>query len=241
MSSKKVTQYLSDTTLGGNLKILRDQLGLNQRDFARLIGVTSGAITHWETSRKRPSPMALMSIGKLPGADKAYWFAQAGPEYVVRQVRVDTYLAEEKAEEDGRKFPVLRDAAAAGTPRALDENEIDFHLSLPPQLVPRGGQIYGLKVEGSSMSPLLETGYIALVDVSKRDAKALVNSMVAARDGDGVTLKWLRKQSDDLYLLVPQNTSQRHQIQVMKHKGEWSVVGEVVMWIGQPPPKRSRK
>jgi SOS-response transcriptional repressor LexA len=141
----------------------------------------------------------------------------------------------------GRQVPVLRDAAAAGTPRAIDEGEIEYTLTFPPSLLPRGGKLFGVKIEGDSMSPFLETGYVVLIDVASRSPERLAGRMVAAREGDGLTIKWLRKQGDGVYLLVPQNTSLRHQIHIMHADGDWSIVGEVVKWIGEPPPPPKRK
>ena len=113
--------------------------------------------------------------------------------------------------------------------------EVDYILHFPPHMLPRGGKlIAGCGVAGDSMSPLLEDGYIALVDVSLHEPNRLIGKMVAAREADGITLKWLRKQGD-VYLLVPQNTSPRHSIQILSTEGEWSIVGEVVKWIGEPP------
>ena len=82
------------------------------------------------------------------------------------------------------------------------------------------------------MSPMLEEGYIALIDVAQKTAGKLIGRMVAAREEDGITIKWLRREGD-LYLLVPQNA--RHPIRVIKPDGDFSIVGKVVKWIGEPP------
>jgi hypothetical protein len=62
--------------------------------------------------------------------------------------------------------------------------------------------------------------------------------MVAARGPEGgVTIKWLRKVGKDL-LLIPQNTSKRHQPVILTRGGEegsgWHIVGKVLWWIGMP-------
>ena len=113
-------------------------------------------------------------------------------------------------------------------------------LTFPRRLLPPGGSIYAVKIQGDSMSPILESGHIVLIDVSHRDPARLVNRMVAARNSEGITVKWLRNGGKDVYLLVPQQPSQAHQIQVMRAEGDWSVVGEVVKWIGEPPPPKKR-
>ena len=87
------------------------------------------------------------------------------------------------------------------------------------------------------MAPVVGDGYIVIVDVSRRDPKKLVERMVAAREGDGVTIKWLRRDGDT-YLLVPQHVTPRHQVRIMRQEGDFSIVGEVIKWIGQPPLAR---
>ena len=139
-----------------------------------------------------------------------------------------------------REVPLLRDAAARGTPRAVDEEEIEEVLSFPQRWLPRGGSIFAVRVTGDSMSPLLEEDYVVLVNVASRDANRLVGRMVLARDGDEVTVKWLRRQ-EKMFLLVPQNTSPRHPIRVWTRSDNRAIVGEVVCWIGQPPRPRKRK
>ena len=145
-------------------------------------------------------------------------------------------------ESEYRRVPLLKDAAAAGTPRAIDEKEIETYLTLPEQWIGRKSSITAIRVVGDSMLPILDDGYIALVDTSVRDPKRLVNQMVAARADDGVTIKWLRREKghgSDMYLLVPQNTSQRHPVRVITEGSESvSIVGIVVKWIGEPPPPR---
>jgi len=79
----------------------------------------------------------------------------------------------------------------------------------------------------------------ALVDVSRRDLKKLNERMVAARIGDSVTIEWLRK-AGKFFQLVPQNTSLRHEIRILTEDDNWSIVGEVVKWIGEPPPPRRK-
>jgi SOS-response transcriptional repressor LexA len=87
------------------------------------------------------------------------------------------------------------------------------------------------------MSPIIGDGYIVIIDTSRRDPKKLIERMVAAREGDGVTIKWLRSDNGT-FLLVPQHVTPRHQVRVMRADGDFSIVGEVVKWIGQPAPIR---
>lgn len=209
------------------IKELRDAQNLKQTEVAEACSVSSVQVSRWEKKLDLPGPRALLALAKLAPEGEAWWW--------VAEAKME---ASAPPEDMVRRIPVLRDAAAAGTSRAVDEKQLDTVLLLPKAWLPQGGSIYGVKVAGDSMSPLLEDGYVALIDVASRDAAKLDGRMVAARDGDGITIKWLRKQSEDMYLLVPQHTSERHQVQVLRAKGDWSIVGEVVKWIGAPPAPR---
>jgi len=213
------------------LRAARRSLGYTQNQLAEVLGSSQGAITRWERAIDSPPISAISILARIvPQEQKAFWFSAGA----ISDNRWDGVSGM-------RQIPILRDAAAAGTPRDVDEREIDFTLSFPSKMLPNSGRIIGVRVVGDSMSPILEEGYIALIDVTRRKADELVGRMIAARDKDGVTLKWLRRQSKDLYLLLPHNTSQRHPVQVIEPGGEWSLIGEVVKWIGEPhPPKRKQ-
>lgn len=216
--------------IADGLRAARKALGLTQTALAEALGSSQGAVTRWERKIDSPPISAFLVLAELvPEEQRAFWIELAG----------GSPSEEEAVTSHLRSIPVLRDAAAAGTPRIIEEKEIDYTLLFPPHLLPAGGKLVGIKVYGDSMAPILETGYVALIDIAQRQATKLVDKMVAVREGDGVTLKWLRKQ-EDLYLLVPQNTSPRHPVRIMKAEGDWSIIGEVVKWIGTPRPVKRK-
>jgi SOS-response transcriptional repressor LexA len=227
----KISQPIP-SDLPNRVKELRKKLGMTQKQLAEFCTVSQVQISNWETGIDSPSPKALVKLGKLAGdPDRSWWLARAGVE-----------PEPGPNESDVRRVPLLKDAAAAGTPRAIDEKEVESYLTLPEQWVGRRSSITAIRVVGDSMLPILDDGYIALIDTSVRDPKRLVNQMVAARADDGVTIKWLRREKShgtDMYLLVPQHTSQRHPVRVITEGSDSvSIVGKVVKWIGEPPPPR---
>ena len=210
---------------------LRRTQFMGQIAFAKWLGVSQSVVAKWETGA-RPVPyktVLLLATSVTDPAQREFWGKLAG----IKPLG-DAEL------ENTREVPLLRDAAACGTPRAVDEKEIEEVLSFPQRWLPRGGSIFAIKVVGDSMSPLLEEGYIVLVDIASRSADKLADRMILARDGDEVTVKWLRRQ-ESMLLLVPQNTSPRHAVRVWTRSDNRAIVGEVVCWIGQPPRPRKRK
>ncbi len=212
------------------IRSLRKARGWSQTEFAEAIGVTQSLVSLWERGDSRPTASALVKIAEFADdAQRALWVTEAGLSRMA--------VAED---EDGvRRVPVLKDAAAAGTPRAVDPSNVEYYVALPTAWLPRNGKLVALHVAGDSMAPLVNDGYIVIVNTAQRVADVLLGHMVAARDGEGgVTIKWLRRDEGH-YFLIPQNTSERHPIRMLRDEGNWSIVGEVVKIIGDPPaPKR---
>jgi SOS-response transcriptional repressor LexA len=236
---------------------LRKFRGMSQTEFAQALRIDQTSVSKWERGLNRPTPdMFARLAGLADGVEKFYFLEEAGipkeyfmggiekvlpSELITASQNIVASALVGYAAIDSVAVPILADAVAAGNPLTINERDISSVVPLPSVWLPRGAQLYGLSVEGDSMSPVLHDGDIVIVDVSKRDVKKLVGSMVAARVGDGVTIKYLRK-SGKFHQLVPQNTSPRHEICIMSEDDDWAIVGEIVKIIATPPqPLKARK
>jgi SOS-response transcriptional repressor LexA len=239
---KKTGDLFPPGSVPATIKALRKRLQIDQTVMAEHLGVTQATVSGWENGEYPPSPMALMALGRMDFNNAAWWFEQAGSRFLERYRMGEAYR---KVQEDRRAssdestvwVPLMHDAVAAGLGRAIADHEIDRLIPFVRDLMPRGGKLRALRVAGESMAPIIQTGYIVVVDAQQQDAKRLVGKMVAAREGDDVTIKWLRKDGD-LYLLIPQHTSPAYPVRIMRPDGDFSVIGEVVKWVGYPPPVR---
>ena len=52
---------------------LREQLGMNQRDFADKFGVSAMAVSRWESGANDPPGKCLVQMAKLAKSPAAYW------------------------------------------------------------------------------------------------------------------------------------------------------------------------
>lgn len=236
----------------------RRKLGMNQTAFAEALNVGQGNVSKWERGENRPVPDVFVRIAALvDGPDRFFFWEEAGlpseyfmgnaekkmPSEIVRATK--TVIAQsfapvgDRANKtgDAALVPLLSGAAAAGNPRAIDARDVEEYLPLPKGMLPNAGTIVAVRVKGDSMAPLVNDGYTVLIDLSDRDPKHLVNKMVVAHNGEGVTVKFLRQDKKD-YLLVPYNVSPRHDVMVFRPKEGWSIVGAVIMWIGTPGPSK---
>jgi SOS-response transcriptional repressor LexA len=204
------------------------------------------SVSRWERGDQQPTHemlIRLAEISQTPGLKQ--WFLDAARERSgLSPVDVqamflthssDDHLASvEEVLRGMRKIPLMRDAAAAGPELCIEDGAVEDHLWLPVGWFDYGGALYALRIVGDSMSPILEEGYIVIVDTDSRDRRHLLGSMVAARSSNGVTIKYLQ-QSGEQFLLVPQNMAAHNPIRIVQEEGEWSLVGRVVRWIGAPP------
>ena len=236
---------------------LRARLKLSQVKLAARLSVSQVAVSRWEKGSREPGADICVALGRLAeGRERWYWWQRAGfsPEDYEKgledlsrlsprtEVRVEVQPARGALRQQGDRLkkqpdlvgiPLLKDAAAAGSPRLIEESQIEDTIFGWRRQCPHPEDMVAIKIDGDSMSPVLEQGYIAVVDTAAHDAQKLIGRMVAARDPEGaVTIKWLRRVEGKL-MLLPQHTSLRFQPIFLNP--EWGIVGEVVWWIGQVP------
>ena len=221
----------------------KEILDLSQRDLATRLDVSQSNVSKWESGALVPEAHHLMNLATLleGRAESLYFLEAAGvpAEYFNGDPRyTDSSMPSEFI--SGAvpipamyQVPLLRDAAAAGTPRAIEEGQIEMMIPVLKSWAPRGSALVAFRVAGESMLPILFDSYVVVVDTAQRDPKRLTSKIVAARVGDGVTVKWLRKHGG-IYMLVPQNTSARFPITVLKEDEDCGIVGAVVTWYGFP-------
>ena len=212
----------------GALKTFRKLITRRQGDLAQLLGVSQPAVSGWESGKMGPDYPQILSLMRL--ADD-HGMVEWGDYF-----RSLAHLPPREEAQPGGSEPRLKvteGKVAAGSPRAV-ESVAEHDIS---ELIPLGPRFTMMTVTGDSMSPILEEGYKIFVDTSDTDARRLVKQMVVAREGDGVTVKWLRRDGKFL-LLVPQNTTPRNPVKVIDPDDPAvSIVGRVVRWIGEPARK----
>lgn len=60
-------------TIGKRIKLLREAKGLSQQDLADRLGITRGAVVHWETGRtKNIKNETMLELVHILGTDQEY-------------------------------------------------------------------------------------------------------------------------------------------------------------------------
>jgi SOS-response transcriptional repressor LexA len=208
--------------------------GMTQEVLAKHCKVDQTIVSRWTRGERTPGPDSLISIAHLvPEEEKEGWFELAGVPKAVRPADISH-----------KTVPLFKGKIAAGHGREI-EGEIEREMPFPKEWFGPGSRIIALKVDGDSMSPLVNSGYYVLVDISQTDIKRLAGHMVAARAPHGCTLKWLRKDSDTgFFQLIPQHVSEAYPVRTItpENEHEFGIIGRVVRWIGEPkPPGRTKR
>ena len=227
-------QSASKETFGDSVREVRRSTGLNQAEFGKQFGVSQAAVSNWENDTDKPSPQVLTQLAEMThDPDIVGQFIDAsGMRHFIAQAK----SSGKQNTTSTREIVQLRDANAAGTPRAFDKSEADKILHLPSDWFASGGHVFAFRIGDDSMAPVIEQGYLVFVDTSRREPPSLVDRMVVVRD-DQVTIRWLQRDRNQ-YFLVPHHTS-RSPVRLLSRDAGRGIVGEVVMWVGRPEGRSS--
>ncbi len=211
------------------IKELRTLLGLSQSELAARLGVTKKLVADWEQGAREPAPRRYAALARLAPTDSDLgdWFYRrllarvgADPRRLAAPPRQQLLAPELKLvslDEWSDRFralesldyyvpiPLLKDEAAAGSPREISEHDLDGFALIYYSWCPNPANFTCVHVRGDSMSPILTDGAIVAIDHAQRDPRLLRHRMVTARYEDGVTIKWLDLDASGQLLLVPEN------------------------------------
>lgn len=166
-----------------NLKAARKKKGLTQIEVAKYIGLTQGAYSAWENGHVKIDSQSLARLAELFGVSMHYLLGED----------------EDAVQPKAFRIPVLGEVAA-GLPMMAEENIVDYE-EIDPAMA-ASGELFGLRIKGSSMEPRIKEGDVVIVrkqeDVDTGDvAVVLVN-------GDSATVKRIKKETSGI-TLIPNN------------------------------------
>ncbi len=240
------------------IKELRRLLGFSQAELATRLGVSKKLVADWEQGAREPAPRRYAELAQLapPESGLGDWFyrrllarvgadpnrlaASHGEPHEERQRFLAPELKVVSLSEWNERFralerldhyipiPLLKDEAAAGTPREISEHDLDGFALIYYAWCPNPGNFTCVHVRGDSMSPILNDAAIVAIDHSQRDPRLLRHRIVAARYEDGVTIKWLDLDASGQLLLVPEN--KHYPTLTLPRTPSNPIVGMVTWW-----------
>lgn len=207
--------------VGKAFRSARLETGLTQTELAQALGSNQKTLSRWEHGADGAPIAAIRALGKMVSpATRAELFTVAG-------IVDDTEgLLQPRAETS--RIPLIN-PSQLGAPDPI----VESYLSLPSQWLPADANIKAAKF-ANRISPLFGDELIALVDIRYRDPDRLLNCIVVARTPHGNDAMRLTNDGGT-YLLVPIGEAADRSPRVLRSEGDWSILGKIIKWIGDPP------
>ncbi|AEG13635.1 putative phage repressor (plasmid) [Shewanella baltica BA175] len=183
--------------LSNRIKTKRKILGLKQKDVAKLMDVTSQAISSWEREVTNPSGELLLKLANVLKVNEG-WLLYG-----------DTFK-NDKIKDCGEKVTFLRyyqSVNASAGHGCLNENETYSEYPVPKSVVDKQfdkDKLFCIECRGDSMEPVLKSGSILAVNpcqtriddgglyVVKLGSELRVK--ILSLSNEGITLKSFNKQ-----------------------------------------------
>ena len=163
--------------LGENIRALRENRGMNQKDFAKKLNIGASTLCQYESGKRIPSDGTKIAIADFFGVSVDYLLGKS-----------DTNLRPLTAPlSAGAKIPVLG-KVPAGIPIEAVEDIID-EIELSEKLTTDAHDYFALLVSGNSMYPEYMDGDIVII--RKQETAETGDDVVAYINGDDATLKRL--------------------------------------------------
>ena len=223
--------------LGRNIRESRKILGLTTRELAEKVGVERTSVTKYENGKHLPDLRVLVrlsealgvSVTKLLGLGEPFPKMPSELRLVVGKKAVPAF----EAAENYVPVPLLRDAVAGGSPREINEEDIEGFAVIYSAWCRHPEDTTVVRVAGDSMRPILEPGSLVAVNHRVRNPKLLDGKIAAFRQGGGATVKICHFVSPGLVIAAPANPESRDFFIFKGEEADTCVIGKVEWWWGR--------
>jgi phage repressor protein C with HTH and peptisase S24 domain len=206
------------------LRLIMQQFG-SVADLARAVGVSDNAIYKWVSGRGQPGMISLVNLAKAAGVS-VEWLATGRGAPAKDKPQAST-------EPEFTAMPRLHLRGNDGRP-AIQSPQIVDYLNFKSEWLQRvlGADLKNLvlaEAVGDSMSPTLDEGDLALVDV--RDNRFKSDGLYVLRDGGDLSIKRVQRQPDGALVLRSDNAAYKP---VTVAPDSITFLGRII-WIGGRP------
>jgi len=239
---------MKHTEYSRRIKKLRERLRLTQHALAELLHVRTPVVASWEQGRKEPSARNYRQLANLaPPKDAWYFLEQIG---VTKQL-VRSKLPKRHSKKTSPRpsktririanlgeqlfvpVPLLRENRT-GASRSITEADIERVIAVPTQFLPDNtGACVGIRNRGDSMAPILQDGFLVLVDHTNRDLARLEGRIVAVWGESGPQCRWLATDLHSGQLQLRPENPAYPTLPADAAATDW-LIGAVVFWGGTP-------
>lgn len=209
---------------------MEKDLRTSRQVLASRLNISEQTISNWLNGRD----------GKEPTAEMYYRMARLCPQgeyapFLIRKAREkaphlkafdDLFPPHVEQVKRGptRSIPLTADIAAY-EPRTGNAPEV---LTLSSYLLGASNSVVAFRLNDAGMRPLIEPGYIVVIDMSVKDPDLLRGMLVVAVTSEGVTTVRRVARAAANYFLTPNILDADHQPLPLS---ELRIVGKVILWI----------
>ena len=219
MNSKQMKGTMKMTnTLGENIRKLRIENNMNQKDLAQKLGVSTSALSQYESGARTPSNEIMCQIATMFNVTVDFLLGRKHDMEYPQLTPVNGVV----------KIPVVG-TVRAGEPMLAEENITEM-IGLPDTLASDGREYFGLKVSGDSMNLC---GILDRQIVVVRRQQTISNGQIAVVliEGEEATVKRFYR-SGNIVTLVPHSSNKDYTPKTLDiSKVRVEILGRVVQAI----------
>lgn len=221
--------------------------GLSQAELARKIGTIPANVSKIlsgnlgsdsiEWMMRFAAALEVDPSALLLGREAARPTRKLSPRLLIEQVeKFETYdNASSLAKSEYAAVRLLKDGAAATPVSEIGEQDIDGWVLIyaSREWMHHDAEFYTcVRVRGYSMYPVLAPGDIVAIDHLDCDPQNLADKLVAFREANGATIKWLRSYpARRLVIGEPENRDERDSTLIMDtEEAQQAILGKVAWW-----------
>ncbi len=191
--------------IGARIREARARRGLSQTKLAQLLGIPPQNVSDWERGVVTPSSKNLKKLAEVLEVSLDWLITGKG--------------SPEPVEGEPVAFVPVYATVPGGPPNDQGDIGIIGYIPVPPEYLNR--DVYGLQVNGDSMSPLIEPGDRVLV---ARDVIPENGDVVVVRVLGEPTMKRIRVKGETVYLY---SDNPRYE-PIIAHVDEVEILGVVI-------------
>lgn len=196
-------------TMGGRIVESREAMGLTQKELAKLIGVSSAVMSHWELDENKPNAERIVQLCKALNITASYLLDYYGKETTKVTKQEETFLNKmrtlsdydketvnvlidrlcERADSNivefpRRYIPYFDSVVSAGTGE-LVFNDIPSELIAIPDTEETKNAAFAVRVKGDSMTPTFHDGDKVMVEKSPSIEFGEIGIFIDPDSGEG--------------------------------------------------------
>jgi SOS-response transcriptional repressor LexA len=236
------------------IRDLRLHLKLSQAGLGASTGFSAMTVSRWERGAQEPPSQGYIGLGNLSrNANSWYFWERAGlrSEDVMRVLPTlhsplrdfeivipDSRSKKLTAKHELVVVPLLKVTAGYLKTKGdnlplLSDAPIESMIAAPRSWCPHPMYTSCVRVRGNSMKPLIQDGFIVVVDSSEAEWAKLDGKIVIASHKDiGLTISRFHRY-DHTEVLQPENNE--YEAVTLSAKHSWKIVAKVLWWVGRAP------